>query len=66
MARSSYGPRRATTWPVTQKPKPTPRVVRLGRPANDNFRRPGVLTRLLVLGVAGLLLAFVLANWRIV
>ena len=35
MARS-YGSRQATTWAVAQKPRPMPRVVRLGRPANDN------------------------------
>ncbi len=39
MRSSSYGSRRATTWAVAQKPRPMPRVVRLGRPANDNLRR---------------------------
>ena len=38
-----------------------PRIVRLGRPANDNFRQPGWLTRAVVLGLAALLLTFVLA-----
>jgi hypothetical protein len=32
-------------------------VVRLGRPANDNYRPHGALTRLLKLGVATALLA---------
>ncbi len=41
-----------------------PRIVRLGRPANDNFRQPGRLTRAIVLGLAGLLLTFVLVEWR--
>ena len=65
MARSSFGPRRATTWTVTEKRRPTPQIVRLGRPANDNFRRPGWLTRTVVLGLAGLLLTFVLVEWRV-
>jgi hypothetical protein len=41
-----------------------PRIVRLGRPANDNFRQPGLLTRAVVLAIAGLLLTFVLVEWR--
>ncbi|MCA0248965.1 MAG: hypothetical protein LCH93_20330 [Proteobacteria bacterium] len=64
MARSSFGPRRATTWTASEHQKPMPRIVRLGRPANDNFRQPGWLTRAVVLGLAGLLLTFVLAEWR--
>jgi hypothetical protein len=40
MARSSYGPRQATTWAAEQNHRPLPRIVRLGRPANDND--PGV------------------------
>jgi len=64
MARSSFGPRRATTWAATEKQRPMPRIVRLGRPANDNFRQPGWLTRAVVLGLAGLLLTFVLVEWR--
>jgi hypothetical protein len=52
MARSSYGPNRAATWAVDQKPRSMPRVVRLGRPANDNHRRHGQRTRLLAFGVA--------------
>jgi hypothetical protein len=59
MARSSYGPNRAAIWAVAQKPRPKPRVVRLGRPANDNHRH-GALTRLLVFGLATMLLGFVL------
>ncbi len=35
----SHGSRRETTWAVAQKPKPMPRIVRLGRPANDNVRQ---------------------------
>jgi len=65
MARSSFGPHRATTWAVTQKPKPMPRVVRLGRPANDNHRLSGGRVRLLAIGLVGVVVALVLLNWRI-
>jgi len=64
MARSSYGPNRATTWAVTQKPRPIPRVVRLGRPANDNYRRYGALRRLVTFGLSAALLGLVLLGWR--
>lgn len=66
MARSSYGPNRAATWAVAQKPRPKPRVVRLGRPANDNYRQYGLLTRLLVFGLAATLLGFVLLGTRLI
>jgi hypothetical protein len=65
MARSSFGPRRGeTSWAATQTPKAHPRIVRVGRPANDNFRPPGVRTWLFVAGLAGAALALVAANWR--
>jgi hypothetical protein len=66
MARSSRGPRRATTWAVTHKPRPLPRVVRLGRPANDNFRQPGVLVRLFVVALAAALAVLAAAHWRLI
>ena len=66
MARSSYGQRRATTWTVTQKPRPMPRVVRLGRAANDNSRRPGMPTRLLAVGAAMAVLVLALVDWRVI
>jgi hypothetical protein len=66
MARSSYGPNRAAIWAVAQKPRPKPRVVRLGRPANDNHRRHGVLIRLFVCGLATTLLgAVLLGTWLV-
>ena len=40
MARSSRGHRPDSSWAVAHKPRPLPRIVRLGRPANDNHRRP--------------------------
>lgn len=64
MARSSHGPRQATTWAATHQPKPMPRLVRLGRPANDNFRQSGRLTRLICAGLAGAILVLVIAEWR--
>ncbi|MBP6771318.1 MAG: hypothetical protein KA171_26310 [Reyranella sp.] len=65
MPRSSFGPRRGeTSWAATQTPKTQPRIVRVGRPANDNFRRHGVRTWMLVAGLAGAALALVAANWR--
>ena len=64
MAKSSYGPNRAATWAVTQKPRPMPRVVRLGRPANDNYRRHDALRRLLAFGLATALAGLVLLGWR--
>jgi hypothetical protein len=64
MARSSYGPNRAAIWAVAQKPRPKPRVVRLGRPANDNHRRYGMLTRLFVFALAATLLGVaLLGTW---
>jgi len=66
MARSSFGPRQGrTSWAATQTPKAQPRIVRVGRPANDNFRRPrGVRTWILFAVLAGAAFALVAANWR--
>lgn len=59
MARSSSrGSRQVTTWAVPQNPKPQPRMVRLGRPANDNARRPNLQARVLAIGLATALFAF--------
>jgi len=66
MARTSFGPNRAATWTVTQKPRPMPRVVRVGRPANDNHHRHGVLRGFLVAGLATALLALVVAGARLI
>jgi hypothetical protein len=66
MARSSHGPRRATTWAVTQKPRPTPRIVRLGRPANDNSRQASVLVRLFVVALAAALALLAAVNWHLI
>ena len=65
MARSSFGPRQGEmSWAAGQTPKAQPRIVRMGRPANDNFRRRGVRTWMLFAGLAGAALTLVAANWR--
>ena len=66
MARSSRGPRRATTWATEQNPRPLPRIVRLGRPANDNVRRfrPLALALFGTFAAAAILLALV--HWQII
>jgi hypothetical protein len=58
----SYGSRRASTWAVAQAPKPRARVVRLGRPANDNGRTPSFL-RMLVTTVATAVALYALYRW---
>ena len=66
MARSSFGPNRAATWTVSQKSRPMPRIVRLGRPANDNHHRHGVLRSFLMLGFAAALLALVVSGMGLI
>jgi hypothetical protein len=41
-----------------------PRVVRLGRPANDNFRGPRVMLRVLVGALAAAVAVVVAINWH--
>ena len=60
MPRSSHGSSRATTWAVAQAPKPLPRIVRLGRPANDNGRDVGAIVRIALAAIAAALTAFAL------
>ena len=62
MVRSSHGPRQATAWAVAQKPRPMPRVVRLGRPANDNDRGFGPMVKALAAALA----LVAVANWRLI
>jgi hypothetical protein len=66
MARSPHGSRRATTWAVERKPRPMPRVVRLGRAANDNARQTGVVARFLLVIVATALTMLMLLDWRLI
>jgi hypothetical protein len=66
MARSSHGSRRATTWAVERKPRPMPRVVRLGRAANDNARQTSIMARILLVIVATALTMLMLLDWRLI
>lgn len=70
MPRSSHsshrGQYRAGPWAVAQKPKPMPRVVRLGRAANDNVRQPSLYARLLMVALATALVMFALHDWRLI
>ena len=63
MARSSFGSRRATTWTAEQNNRPTPRIVRLGRAANDNIRPYGQTTRALFVIFAATLTVMALVHW---
>ena len=66
MARSSRGPRQATTWAAEQNPRPLPRIVRLGRPANDNARQLRPLTLVLYGAFATVVAALALVHWQII
>jgi hypothetical protein len=67
MARSSSrGSRRTTNWAVDQKPRSIPRVVRLGRAANDNVRQPGINARLCAVALATTLAMLALYYWRLI
>jgi hypothetical protein len=65
MARSSRGPRQATTWAAEQNPRPLPRIVRLGRPANDNVRQFGRLTLALFATLAAVVALLALVHWQV-
>jgi hypothetical protein len=43
-----------------------PRVVRLGRPANDNMRRASLQARLFVVALATALVMVALYDWRLI
>lgn len=58
----SYGSRRVSAWAVTQAPRPRARVVRLGRPANDNGRTPSLL-RVMLMTAATAVAAYMLYRW---
>ena len=66
MARSSYGSRRAKTWATEQNPRPIPRIVRLGRPANDNFRRLGPTAHRLVVIFSAVVAVLALVHWGVI
>jgi len=49
---SSHGSHRTAAWATAQRPRATPRVVRVGRAANDNVRQPNLRARLVLAGLA--------------
>ncbi len=57
------GTRLATTWAVSQKPRPSPRVVRIGRAANDNAMPLPLIGRLLLVGLAVALVLGIAYDW---
>ena len=65
MARSSRGPRQATTWAAEQNPRPLPRIVRLGRPANDNVRQVRPLAVALSGAFATVVVLLALVHWQV-
>ena len=65
MARPSFRPNRAATWKVTQKQRPIPRIVRVGRPAHDNRSRHRGRRVFLLPGVAAALLAVLVIGLRL-
>jgi len=60
--RSPHGSRRTLPWAVAQKPRPLPRIVRLGRAANDNSRLPGERARVVVISVLLAVAAFAVVD----
>ncbi len=66
MLGSSHGSRRTASWATAQKPRTTPRVVRLGRAANDNARQPNLRARLVMAGLAIALVALALLDGRLI
>jgi hypothetical protein len=66
MVRSSQGPRQATTWAAEPRQRPQPRIVRLGRPANDNDRQFGPLTRALFGLFAAIVGVLALVHWNVI
>jgi hypothetical protein len=66
MARSSRGPRQATTWAAEQNSRPLPRIVRLGRPANDNVRQFGPLTLAVYGTFAAVVVVLAMVHWQVI
>ena len=62
MARSPHGSRRTLHWAAAQSARPVPRIVRLGRAANDNARVPAERARVVAVCVVLAVAAYVLAE----
>ncbi len=63
MARSSHDSPRTLPWAVAQRARPMPRVVRLGRAANDNARLQAWRARLILIGAAAAVVAVAAGGW---
>ena len=66
MARSSRGPRLTSVGSAPPSQAPEPRVVRLGRPANDNVRHFGPLTLALYGTFAAVIAVLALVQWQVI
>ncbi len=66
MMRNTHGSRRTASWVTAQKPRTTPRVVRLGRAANDNARQPTLRAWLVAAGLVIALAALALLDGRLI
>ena len=66
MTKSSHGSRWAKTWAAEQSPRPVPRIVRLGRPANDNFRPLGPTAHKLLVIFSAVVAVLALVHWRVI
>jgi len=62
VARSPHGSRRTLPWAAAQSARPVPRIVRLGRAANDNARVPAERARVIVVCVMLALAAYAAAE----
>ena len=65
MARSSHDSPRTLPWAVSQRARPMPRVVRLGRAANDNARLQAWRPRLILIGLAAAVLVLAAGGWAL-
>jgi hypothetical protein len=63
MAGSSQGQRRVAAGTVLQGPTPVRAVLRIGRPANDNFRPRTAALRVVLLALAAAALLIAAVNW---
>ncbi len=63
MARSSQVQRRVAPGTVLQGPTQVPGVMRIGRPANDNFRPRSAAFRVVLLALAAAALMIAAVNW---
>ncbi len=63
MARSSQGQRRVLPGTALQGPVAAPQVLRIGRPANDNFRPRRAAMRVILLALAAAAALIAATHW---